>query len=449
MKALLLLALVSCSTAWGKTEKVKESKLPNGLVVHEYRMHNGLQLLLVPEHSAPVVTFQAWFKVGSAAEKVDEKLRKTGLAHLFEHMMFRGTPKNPDQVFDTKLSAAGAVDMNATTWLDRTNYFESLPKERLELAFELESDRMTNLVINENLFKTELGAVVGELKMREDKPANVAREKVWELAFEHSPYRWSVIGTLEELRSFTVADAMYFYKTYYAPNNATLIILGDFQIPAVLALAEKYYGKLPSQPIPRQKEVVEPEQTQSKNRTLPHPLATTDIVAIAYKIPAMNDPDMAVLDVAASLLAYGNGSWLEQELVQEGIVSSVSASPSKTLFPSLFQINLQMAPGKSTNQAIAITKAAVERIRNGKISQAELERAKNQYLLLSYQELLEINNIGRNLGESLVSSNNYLRDFEILEQVKKVTVQDLQRVAKKYFAEKQSSQIIVTPAKGK
>lgn len=444
--ALLLACLAfSAPTSWAKTEKIRETALPNGLKVHEYRMQNGLQILLVPDKSAPVFTFQAWFKVGSAVEKMDPKLNRTGLAHLFEHMMFRGTPKYPDQVFDNKLSAAGAVGLNATTWLDRTNYFESLPKERLELVFELESDRMTNLAINEALFKTELGAVFGELKMRNDKPSSVAYELLWNLAFDQHPYKHSVIGTPDELNSFTVEDAMHFYKTYYSPNNAALIILGDFSIPRALALSEKYYGKMKSQPIPDHTPPVEPVQTKARTKKINHPLANSDVLMLGHKIPDINSEDMAALDVVASVLAYGNGSWLEQELVQEGIVSSVSCSPSKNRYPSLFITSIQMAPGKSAGNAMKVVRNAMDRIQDGKVSAAELERAKNQYLLYTYGELLNQSNIGRTLGEALTSADNYLRDFEILDQVKKVTVADLQRVAKAYLTEERSSLLTVSP----
>jgi predicted Zn-dependent peptidase len=417
--------------------------------VHEYRLQNGMQLLLVPDSSAPVFTYQVWFKVGSAQEKTDPKLNKTGLAHLFEHMMFRGTPKNPDQIFDQKLSEAGAVGNNATTWIDRTNYFESLPKERLELVFDLESDRMTNLVINEKLFKTELGAVIGERKMGNDKPLRVASQELWNLAFDASPYKWTTIGTEEELHSFTVADANYFYKTYYAPNNAALILIGDFSVANAIRLAEKYYGKIPAQKLPEHMVPVEPEQTKARKGEVKHPLANSEIGMLGYKIPNMLSNDIPALETAAAILAYGDGSWLEQELKQEGIVSQVTASTYKTRYPSLFVVSLQMAPGKATGQAVSVVENALERLRDGKVTAAELERAKNQYLLYSYGELLEQGNIGRTLGEALVSSDDYLRDFDILEQVKKVKVEDIQRVVKAYLTKERSSLLIVSPEKGK
>jgi zinc protease len=450
MKFLTILALaLVAGVAHAKTEKIRDTKLPNGLTVHEYRLQNGMQLLFVPDSSAPVFTYQVWFKVGSAQEKTDPKLHKTGLAHLFEHMMFRGTPRFPDQIFDQKLSEAGAVGINATTWIDRTNYFESLPKERLELAFDLESDRMTHLALDEKLFKTELGAVLGERKMGNDKPLRVASQELWNLAFDVSPYKWTTIGTEEELHSFTVDDANYFYKTYYAPNNATLILIGDFKVANALKLAEKYYGKIPSQKLPDHQVPEEAEQTKARKGEVKHPLANSEIGMLGFKIPNMLSPDMPALDVAAAVLAYGDGSWLEQELKQEGIVSQVTASPYKTRYPSLFVVSLQMAPGKETGQAVSVVENALDRLREGKVSAAELERAKNQYLLYSYGELLDQSNIGRTLGEALVSSDNYLRDFEILEQVKKVTVEDLQRVAKAYLTKERSSLLIVSPEKGK
>jgi zinc protease len=425
--------------------KIKESLLPNGLKVSEYRLANGLQILLVPDAYAPVVDFQLWFRVGSAAERLDPNLKKTGLAHLFEHMMFRGTPKNPDQVFDKKLTEAGAVGMNATTWLDRTNYFQSVPKEKLELVFELESDRMVNLKINEKLFQTEIGAVVGEKKMRDDKPGSLAYESLWNLAFEASPYRWSVIGTLEEIKGFTVENANYFYRTYYAPNNATLILLGDFDQANALQLAEKYFGKMSAQKIPDFANFQEPEQKKAKVFSVEHPLAVSDIVMLGYKIPEITHPDMAALDVLAGILAYGNSSWLEQELQQTGKVTGVSASVSKAKFPGLFIASLQMAKGKSTAEAIEITKNAIERIKAGKFTDKDLERAKNQYLLYSYQELASLTQVGKNLGDALASSGDYLRDFAILEDVKKVTAAEIRRVANLYFQDHLVTQLIVTP----
>lgn len=447
LSILLALAVVSVP-AWGKTQKVQETKLPNGLVVHEYKLDNGLQILLIPDHSAPVFTYQVWFKTGSAAEKMDPRLKRTGLAHFFEHMMFKGTKKVPAGQFDIKLTQAGVVGENATTWIDRTNYFESLPKEKLELAFQLESDRMVNLQIDEKGFKTELGAVFGELKMNKDKPARMASDNLFDLAFDKSPYKYTVLGTEEELKSFTVADAMYFYKTFYAPNNATVILLGDFEIPRALSLAEKYYGKYASIKLPEIQFPEEPEQTEKRTRELPHPLANSNTIMMGYKIPQATSADIAPLEVVGAILSLGDGSILEQELVQTGLASGVSSGPYRTRHPHLFISTIQMAPGKSDDKALSAYNDALEQIRKGKVTEAELERARNQFLLHSYGELADQSSLGEKLGESLVTTDNYLRDFEILDGIKKTTVADLQRVANKYLIEKRMNFVRIVPAKG-
>lgn len=452
MRKIWLLLVLWCLTglsaleASGKSTKVTETKLPNGLVVHEYKLHNGMQLLLIPDHSAPVFTYQVWFKVGSADEKLDPRLQKTGLAHFFEHMMFRGTKKVPMGQFDFRLSSAGSVGLNATTWLDRTNYFESLPKEKLELAFDLESDRMGNLIINEKAFKNELGAVIGELKMNKDKPARVASEEVWDLAFEKHPYKHTVIGTLEELNSFTVDEAMYFYRTYYAPNNATLILIGDFAIPRALALADKYYGSYEPKKLPTPEVPEEPEQTEMRKREVTHPLANANFLSLAYKIPSGAHADIAALELIGAILTTGDGSIMEQELVQTGIASSVGAGPYRTKYPSVFSVSIQMAPGKPDDKALSVLNNALDRIKNGQVSEAEIDRARNQYLLGSYNELLDASSIGRNLGESLVTTDNYLREFQMLDELKKVTAEDLKRVANAYLMDKRLSFVRVTPA---
>ena len=433
--------------ALAKTQKIGETPLPNGLLVHEYRMSNGLQILLVPDDSAPVFTFQKWFKVGSATEKLDPKLQRTGLAHLFEHMMFRGTKRHPDSTFDEKISAAGAVGNNATTWLDRTNYYESLPKERLELILDLESDRMVNLVLDEKVFKTELGAVFGEKKMYEDKPMRMAYHYLWDLAFVAHPYKYSTMGTTEELNSFTVEEARYFYKTYYAPNNATIILIGDIAIPKTLALLEKYYGKIPSQKIPAHSVPKEPEQKEARRKTVTHPLANADILLLSYPTPELSHPDSPALETLAALLAYGDGSLLEKNLVAKGIASTCFASAYKLRDPSLFMIGAQLVTGKGADDAKKVIQAMVKKVKKGDFTEADLTRAKNQFLLSTYMELGNQASLGESLGEALVSSDNFLANFQLLEAIKKVNMKDVIRVANTYLVDSRETELKMLPEK--
>jgi zinc protease len=433
----------------GKTQKIRELTLPNGLTVHEYTLANGLQLLLVPDASAPVFSFQVWFKVGSADEKMDPRLKRTGLAHLFEHMMFRGTPRYGDQKFDNALSAAGAADNNATTWLDRTNYYESLPKERLELVFDLESDRMANLALDEKLFKTELGAVFGELKMNKDKPTRVASNILWDTAFDVHPYKYTTMGTPDELNSFTVDDAKYFYKTYYAPNNATVIIVGDINVAKAVKLAEKFYGKYKSQQIPRPDAPVEPEQTKEREKRETHPLATNEIMLLAYKSPQLGHPDIAALELISAILAYGDGSLLEKSLVQTGLVAQTTAGANLLRNPSLFTLSNQLVNGVEVKKVRRIIEENIEKLTKGEISQQEIDRARNQYLLAQYNQISGNSELGDFLGESLVSSGDYRTGFNILTDIKKVTVADIQRVSSIYLKRERSTLVVLSPGKEK
>lgn len=440
--------VLSAGTALATTDKVRETKLPNGLVVHEYKMHNGLQILLVPDHSAPVFTYSVWFKVGAMTEKLDPKLKRTGLAHLFEHMTFRGTPKYPENSFNAKLTESGVGDMNATTWNDRTNYYESLPKEHLELVFDLESERMTELKLDEKLFKTELGAVVGEYNISRDRPTRIGDELLWNTAFDTHPYKWSTIGTLEELHSFTVQEGQYFYKKYYAPNNATLIIIGDFQIPQALALAEKYYGPKKSQAIPEQKAEPEAIQKAARRAETSHHMANNEILWVGYKSVGIMHPDMAALETIGAVLGYGDGSLFNQNLIEKGLASSISADVYKFRDPGLFIIETQIVPGKSEETVRRAIEEQLARLREGRLTQAELDRGRNQYLLAAYSKLNTQYNIGDTLGEALVSGDDYLRNFKILEEIKKVSLADVKRIAQKYFRDEISTTVLLRPGKG-
>ncbi len=425
-------------------EKVRVTKLPNSLEVHEYRLKNGLQVLIVPDHTAPVFTFQAWERVGSADEKLDPRLRRTGLAHFFEHMMFRGTKKVPD--FDKTTSLLGKNGDNATTSYDRTNFFESVPKERLDKILEIEADRATNLIVNKKYFDAERGAVLGEYKMGLDKPQTIAHNTITDLAFEVSPYKYTIIGTEAEIKGFTVEDARYFYKTYYAPNNATLILLGDLDPAKTIALVEKHYGKMKSQDIPDRLPPEEPPQTAPRRKEVTHPLARNDLLMLAYHVPGMAHPDTASFEAIEAVLSYGESSILEQELVAAGYATSVAAYTYGLRLPQILIVQVNIAPEKDPAQVEKIVRNAVDRIAAGKLSEKEFVRGKNQYLMQAYTQIRSLPVVGDFLGESL-RSGNYLRAFDLLEEVKKLTPADLSRVAAKYLTLNNSSLVLVRPGK--
>ncbi len=257
--ALLSLGIMTSVQA-ANFEKVTEKKLFNGETLQEFRLPNGLRVILVARHQAKVLTYQTWFDVGSVNEKLDPKLNKTGLAHLFEHMMFRGSEKYPEGKFDEMTSRLGGEKQNASTYFYRTEFYESVPSAHLKDIMELESDRMQTLKLTPELFEKEKGAVVGELRRHLDSPSSVAWDELLRLVYTESTFRYTELGSEEEIKGYKLEEAQYFYKTFYAPNNATLIVIGDTTEKELMDLVVKYYGQMASQEIPQVKIPDEPPQ---------------------------------------------------------------------------------------------------------------------------------------------------------------------------------------------
>jgi zinc protease len=425
--------------------------LPNGLPMTSFVLPNGLKLYVVENHTAPVFTFETWFNVGSKDEKLDPGLKVTGLAHLFEHMMFRGTKKYPDGRFDEVLARSGVDDENATTWLDRTNYYQSLPADKLELVMELESDRMVNLAIDAKLLETEKGAVLGELRMGLDDPDTVTYDHLYETAYEVHPYRYTTIGSEEEIKSFTVENAMYFYRKYYAPNNATLIIVGDVDPEKTFELVKKYYGAFEPHPIDVIKAPVEPVQKTPREKRFEHPQLSQPRVLFSYPSVAVTHEDFAPLWVLMSALTYGQGAILEDRWVNQGIAISAYGDINQFAEPGLFILmaDLQIEGEKATDEEIA----APEKILTEVLKELEksfpestLTRARNQLLLSIYQQCEDNASLASFMGEFLASSGDPLFAFELLKRLEKVKAEDVSRVIKTYFRPERLTRIIGSPA---
>jgi len=448
VKALLLLFVVGFSINAAPYEKIAENKLFNGEVVKEFKFSNGLKVLLVSRHQAPVLTYQVWFDVGSLNEKTDQKLNKTGLAHLFEHMMFRGTPKYPDGKFDELTSRMGSDKQNATTYYYRTNYYESIPSYQLEKIMELESDRMANLHLDGELLEKEKGAVVGEYRRAMDNPGRLAWNELMKLVYNQSPYRFTVLGTEEEIKGFTLEEAQYFYKTFYAPNNCTLIVAGDVKEETLLPLVEKFYGAMKPQTIPPLNLKPEPAQTKERKWEGKHPQATSEILLVAYRIPAVTDPDIVPLSLISSHLSNGMEARLRKSLVDAGI--AVGASAALSHHPDLFEFSVSLAERHKSEEAIRVIDREIALLQQSVISKADFERALNQELLSAYSQVESNHSLANLFGEYLMISGNYLRGLEILENYKKLSASDLKKTAQKYFSKSNRSTVIVRPgAKGK
>ena len=304
--SLFALALVISSVSSAADyERVAEKKLSNGDSLFEFRLPNKLTVLMVPRHQAKVLTYQTWFDVGSVTEKLDPHLKKTGLAHLFEHMMFRGSDKYPDGKFEELTARLGTDKQNASTYFYRTNDFENVPSGQLEKIMELESDRMAHLKLIKEGFEKEKGAVVGELRRHLDSPATLGFDGLNRLIFDVAPYRYTVIGEESEIKGFTLEEAQYFYKTYYAPNNATLIVIGDTTEQILMPLVVKYYGGMPAQQVPHETIPTEPPQKKQRKLELTQPQATSELLLVGYRSAPIMSPDTVPLSLLGSHLSAG------------------------------------------------------------------------------------------------------------------------------------------------
>ncbi len=440
--------LIGCSTQQtlpSGTSVGPRNILPNGLEVHDYKMPNGMRVILVPNDDAPVFYIQTLVQTGSVQEALDPKLKRTGLAHLFEHMMFRGTKKYPGSTFDKMTSAAGQVGLNATTWFDRTNYFINLPKEKLEMMLELESNRFEKLIIDKAVFEKEIGAVVGELKLGKDNPNTVAYQKLMNLAFADHPYGHPVIGLKKDVESFSVEEAIYFYRKYYSPNNFTILIVGDIEIGPTIRLIKKYYGHMKPQEIPEVKIPPVAEQLKPRSATLSHHAAKNRSYRIGYKIPLYNHVDTIPLLVVSSLLGDGDGSLLKRTMLDAGLVSSVGAYSTALKEAGIFSISAQIRPGVSRAKIESTIKSGIQQIASGRFSEKELKRAKNTLLLYSYYQINSNGGVASSLVEGILNSGDYMRFFNNLDSIKKVTKQDIIRVAKYYLKANKSSSVYMTP----
>src|SRR5215471_21149579 len=283
-----------------------------GMTVHKFRLGNGLTVLVSVDASAPVASYHTWFSVGSRHEKVG----KTGLAHLFEHLMFNETEKHPAGTFDRTLEEAGA-ESNAATWVDWTFYHESIPKDRLGLVIELEAERMSRLVLREPQVTSEKEVVANERRYRvDDDVEGAVSELLWATAFERHAYKWPTIGWMKDIEGFTTEDCADFYRTYYAPNNATVIVVGDYSEPALLEKLSRAYGGIGPSTLPVEDYQAEPPQTSERRREVKKP-TPTEKLAVGYHAPALGDFDHLALSLLVDVLFGGRASRVHQRVVRK------------------------------------------------------------------------------------------------------------------------------------
>jgi len=402
----------------GLREQVFETVLPN-----------GLKVILLENHKAPLVTFQVWYRVGSR----NEAWGKTGLSHMLEHMMFKGTEKVGPEEFSRIIQENGGND-NAFTSYDYTAYFENLSADRVQVAIDLEADRMQNLMLREEDFRTERMVVMEERRLRtEDNPQSVLVEQVMSTAFQTQPYHWPIIGWMEDIARFTLEDLKAYYKTYYNPINAFLVVVGDFKKDELLPKIVEAFGSQAKGVAPDQEKDKDPPQI-GERRIFVKKEAQLPFLLTGYHTPNLRDKDSYVLEVIATILSGGKSSRLYQRLVREKrLVLSADADQSLvSRDPSLFTLSAELLPGKEVAEVEKAFDQEIEQLQREPVGEKELEKTKNQLEASFIFGQDSIFNQAMLLARHEIALSWKTID-DYLPSIRKVTPEDIQRVARKYL----------------
>lgn len=426
---LLPLIFAGCSSV-AKIEK-EGKRLPffGTTEVKRFVLPNGLRLLVLEDSSSPTFAYQTWFRVGSR----DEEVKYTGIAHLFEHMMFKGTKNLPEGQLDRVLEQAGAEGENAFTSRDYTAYVQELPKDKLDLIAKLESDRMVNLIVNDKSFATEREVVQNERRMRnENSPDGLMYQEIFGLAFQKHSYRWPVIGYEEDLARMSSKEAREFYQDYYAPNRATVVVVGDVSAAEVLRTVVKYYGDLKPRELPEKIIPREPEQISPRHKTLKLNTQVQKIM-VAYPVPSVIHEEIPALEVMRTVLTGGKSSRLSKALVDTGVMTSIDAYDLDDKDPSILVFSGNLQRGKKATLAETIMLAEIEKFKRRPISQSELDRAKNSLQTDFFDGLSKPNEKAHFLGHYETISDSFRTGVEIFTKIGAVTATQVEAVAKKYL----------------
>jgi len=373
----------------------------------------------------------------------DERKGKTGFAHLFEHMMFQGS-ENVGKGEHMIIVENNGGEANGNTTADRTAYFETLPSNQIDLGLYIEADRMRSLVINQANLDNQRKTVQEERRERYDnQPYGKTFEAVLDTAYDNFAYKHSTIGSMADLDKASVKDVADFFRTYYAPNNAVLTMVGDFKSEEALAKIQKYFEGIPRQTAPPAPNTTEPKQTSERRKTIEDSLADADELDIVFKIPAGNTPDWYALSVAGLILSQGTSSRLYLELVKDKrIVQEVSAGAEESRGPSLFWISTTLNPDKDPKEVEKMIYADLERLKNEPVTDLELEKVRALVRRAGVEQLQSTQGRATNLGESTVFYNDPNLVNTWPEKYSAVTKAKIQEVAKKYFTT--SNRTVVT-----
>lgn len=440
--ALAIFVLVSAALAPAGAWSAAEAKTaPAKFDVTVETLGNGLKVILLEDHSVPVVSRWTFYRAGSR----NERPGITGISHYIEHMMFNGAEKYGPKEFDRLLESNGGYS-NAWTSEDMTAYFEDFTSGILELCLDLDSDRMRSLSFLPDICPTELSVIREERRLRTDNSVEGAmNEDLFALAYKAHPYGWGVIGWMSDLESITRDDAVSYWKTYYAPNNAVLIIAGDFETKKALELVRKYYDGIPAQAPPPPVRTREPEQAGERRAEL-HKAAEMPAILVGYHIPDVKSPDIYALDVLQMILTDGESSRLYKKLVRDlGIAVYAQAGADWRVDPSLFTFDVKMRPGANTVEGEKAIYDELQSIAASGVAVKELEKAKNRVLANFYRSIQTVNGKASKIGRYELLFGDFNEIYRVQDRYQAVTLDDVKRVAGQYFEQKNRSVLTLIP----
>jgi zinc protease len=421
--------------------------------VEQFTLANGLTVIVKPDHRAPTVAHMLWVRVGS----MDEVDGTSGVAHVLEHMMFKGTAKVKPGEFSKRIAALGGRD-NAFTGRDNTAYHQQIPASKLEDVMRLEADRFTGNQWADDEFRREIEVVKEERRLRtEDSPRAMLYEQMTAMTFIASPYRRPVVGWMSDIEAMTPDDARDFYRRWYVPANAAVVIAGDVDVAQVKKLAEKYYGGIPARAVPVRKPRVEPVQAGVRRMDFKAP-ASQAYVSMVFKVPKLEPADLAApaagasrdalaLTVLVAVLDGYTGARLDRALVQQSRVAD-SAGASNGLMgrgPQVFSLDGVPAAGKTAQQVADALREQVAKVAREGVSEAELNRVKTQWVASETYKLDSVFNQARELGSHWVQGLPLDASERIIAALRSITGAEVQAVAAKYFGDDQMTMATLLP----
>ena len=428
---------------------VEIARAPLGpLSVGKWQLPNGLTIVLAPDQTATSIRYMTWFRVGSRDE--NEPAGETGLAHLFEHLMFTQTRNHPVGEFDRAIEAAGG-NSNAMTYYDFTAYMNDVPPAELGVAVRLEADRMVNLDLRKRQVDNERDVVVEErLSAVEDSVDGALDELMYKQAFKAHPYRWPVIGWMKDIKAVTPEKAVAFYRRFYAPDNAIVVVAGRFDEQAALALIAEAYGQIPASSGAARANAAPERAPAAEVRSVIERPVPADRLAIGFPAPALGDADRAAYEILAELLAGGPSSRLQRELVvDKAMASSVHGDVAATKDPGLYALWIQLTKGHAAEEAEGRVLAAIADLAARPVAAPELAAAQARVETAFWRDLSSSHGRTERMGEFEIATGDFRRAFARADELARVTAADVQRVAAAYLSGGARSVVIARAKAGK